>query len=101
MKTIKGILQGLYNSVLHKLGWLTEHQNKVIKQREIACSDCPLRSGNFCSKHKIVQVKTGQQQMTPFGFYADEYKVVRGCSCWLFLKKFSNSICPLSRWDQL
>lgn len=101
MKTIKGILQGLYNSILYKIGWLTEHQNKVIKQREEQCATCPLRSGNFCSRHKMLQVKTNKKVMTKYRFYIDEYKIVRGCGCFLALKKFSNSPCPQNLWNSL
>lgn len=96
---INSILKGMFMWLIERAGLIPEEMKPVIEQRKKACSECPLRSGNFCSIRKSIIVRTGEKEMTPFGFEADVYKKIKGCSCWLPFKRLTSSPCPRGVWE--
>lgn len=100
LQTAQHIAHALVLMLVRKIGWLPDEYESVIHQREEACSDCQLRDGNWCSKHKSVTVSTGRKEMTPFGFEDWIYERIKGCGCWLTLKRLSNDKCPLNKWEE-
>lgn len=96
---IADIFEGLFWSLIYKTKYYPLEQRLVVEQREKACIDCVLRDGNWCSRKKNVSVKNGKQVVTQYNFLDDEYKLVKGCGCWLIIKKFSKSLCPLNKWE--
>ena len=96
---VTSIFKGMFLWLINKAGLIPEEMNPVIEQRRKACEECPLRSGNFCSMKRSIYVRTGEKEMTPFGFETDAYKTIRGCSCWLPFKIFTSSPCPRGVWE--
>ena len=98
---IQRIVKATFLFAVYKLGLYDDADTEVIKQRKLSCQDCPLRSGNWCSKKKFVEFKVQQ----PKGrlYFRDRYQRVRGCGCFLFLKYHDrkepqSEICPRKIW---
>ena len=89
----KIILKGIFLLSLYKLGLTPESFNRRYKQRQNACSDCPLSSGLFCSKKRSVSIIDNKRLLTqnPTG-------IVTGCGCIKPIKQATKSPCPLDKW---
>lgn len=95
------VLNAVFLFVVYKLGLYDDADTAVIKQREAACEKCPLRSGNWCSSKKFIDVKLNRPKNGPF--FRERYKRVTGCSCYLPFKYHDRKepqieICPRKIW---
>lgn len=100
LNAIKEIITGFFFEGLYRLGLITDPKIlSVVGQRKVACNSCPLRDGKWCSKKKFIQINTGNKVMTDFGFEVDEYKIIKGCGCYLESKWWTASKCPLDKWE--
>lgn len=100
-KKATNIIEGYFFLTCYKLGLITDRKIlSVVGQRKVACNSCPLKSGNWCSRKKSISVKTNEMQMTPFGFYDYVYKKISGCGCYRPSKIWTDSECPLNKWEK-
>ena len=97
---MKSIVQGWFMYLLYSLGFITDGDIlNQLSHRMSKCENCPLKKGNFCSRHnhieKIVHVKK------QYGSVKSERKIISGCGCYLKAKYFSDfklTKCPLGKW---
>ena len=105
MKLIKTILQSYFLMLVYALGLYDDEDTAVVKQREKACEECPLRTGQWCDSKKTISIQTTEKAMNPLGFEDWVYKKVVGCGCWLIAKFHARTepqetLCPKQAWSK-
>ena len=98
MKLIKTILQSYFLMLVYKLGLYDDEDTAVVKQREKACEECPLRTGQWCDSNKTVSIiKKGGNTF--------RRSLVIGCGCFLPAKYHARTepqetLCPKQAWSK-
>ena len=113
MSTIKDFFHGLILLIRFKLHWLPEEVEKMMKQRNAICNECPLKDGIYCTKYKAVKIvdhnplqdapkliyisSSVQDYLGRFMYKGATY--IKGCGCVIALKTFlKQQKCPLNKW---
>ena len=64
MKKIRTIIDSYFALLSYKLDLLPQDVIKVVEQRKVACNNCLLKEGNWCSSRKeiILNLKKGKNE---------------------------------------
>lgn len=90
---IKDILESYLLYIGYKLAFIKDDElTEQINHRKECCKECPLNRYGWCSKKRVSAIIENGL-----------FKAVKGCSCWLpakWFSEFKHNSCPMNKWKK-
>lgn len=87
------ILESYLIYIGYKMAFIKDDElTDQVNHRKQQCTGCDLNRHGWCSKRRVSAIIDNGL-----------FKSVRGCSCWLAAKWFSefkNNSCPMNKWEK-
>ena len=91
---LKNIIESYLIYIGYKMAFIKDEElTDQINHRKEQCQDCILNRYGWCSKKRVTAI------INDDGLF----KSVRGCSCWLkakFFSQYKKNICPMNKWEK-
>lgn len=87
------ILESYFIYIGYKMAFIKDDElTEQINHRKEQCEACPLNRNGWCSKRRVSAIIDNGL-----------FKSVRGCSCWLpskWFSEFKHNSCPMNKWEK-